>query len=63
MKIVCDFNLIKAVVFPVVMYGCENQTIKKAECQRIDTFELVQLIINVKNQQMHGVTLCMHQGH
>ena len=27
-------------VFPVVMYGCENQTIKKAECQRIDPFEL-----------------------
>ena len=33
-------HLVKAVVFPVVMYGCENQTIKKAECQRIDAFEL-----------------------
>ena len=33
-------HLIKAVVFPVVMYGCENWTIKKAECQRIDAFEL-----------------------
>ena len=32
--------LVKAMVFPVVMYGCETQTIKKAECQRIDTFEL-----------------------
>ena len=32
--------LIKAVVFPVVMYGCEIWTIKKAECQRIDAFEL-----------------------
>ena len=32
--------LIKAVVFPVVMYGCENWTIKKAECRRIDAFEL-----------------------
>ena len=32
--------LVKAVVFPVVMYGCESQTIKKAECQRIDAFEL-----------------------
>ena len=32
--------LVKAVVFPVVMYGCESWTIKKAECQRIDTFEL-----------------------
>ena len=33
-------HLIKAVVFPVVMYGCENWIIKKAECQRIDAFEL-----------------------
>ena len=33
-------QLIKAMVFPVVMYGCESWTIKKAECQRIDTFEL-----------------------
>ena len=32
--------LVKAVVFPVVMYRCESWTIKKAECQRIDTFEL-----------------------
>ena len=31
---------VKAMVFPVVMYGCENWTIKKAECQRIDAFEL-----------------------
>ena len=33
-------HLVKAMVFPVVMYGCESWTIKKAECQRIDTFEL-----------------------
>ena len=33
-------HLIKAVVFPVVMYGCESWTIKKTECQRIDAFEL-----------------------
>ena len=33
-------HLFKAVVFPVVMYGCENWTIKKAERQRIDAFEL-----------------------
>ena len=33
-------HLVKAMVFPVVMYGCECWTIKKAECQRIDTFEL-----------------------
>ena len=32
--------LVKAMVFPVVMYGCERCTIKKAECQRIDAFEL-----------------------
>ena len=30
----------KAMVFPVVMYGCESWTVKKAECRRIDTFEL-----------------------
>ena len=33
-------RLVKAVVFPVVMYGCESWTIKKAECRRIDPFEL-----------------------
>ena len=34
------FHLVKAMVCPVVMYGCEIWTIKKAECQRIDAFEL-----------------------
>ena len=33
-------HLVKAMVCPVVMYGCESWTIKKAECQRIDAFEL-----------------------
>ena len=33
-------RLVKAMVFPVVMYGCESWTIKKDECQRIDAFEL-----------------------
>ena len=33
-------RLVKAMVFPVVMYGCESWTVKKAECGRIDTFEL-----------------------
>ena len=33
-------HLVKAMVFPVVIYGCENWTIKKAECRRIDAFEL-----------------------
>ena len=33
-------HLVKAMVFPVVMYGCESWTMKKAECLRIDAFEL-----------------------
>ena len=33
-------HLVKAMVFPVVMYGCESWTIKKAECQRTNAFEL-----------------------
>jgi len=33
-------RLVKAMFFPVVMYGCESRTIKKAECRRIDAFEL-----------------------
>ena len=33
-------NLVKGMIFPVVMYGCESWTIKKAECQRINAFEL-----------------------
>ena len=33
-------HIVKAMVFPVVMYGCESRTIKNAECQRIDAFEL-----------------------
>ena len=35
-----EVHLVKAMVFPVVMYGCESWTIKKAECRRIDAFEL-----------------------
>ena len=33
-------HLVKAMVFPVVMYGCESWTVKKAECRRIDAFKL-----------------------
>ena len=33
-------SLVKTMVFPVVMYGCESWTVKKAECRRIDAFEL-----------------------
>ena len=35
-----NVHIVKAMVFPVVMYGCESWTIKKAECQRIDAFKL-----------------------
>ena len=35
-----NVRLVKAMIFPVVMYGCESWTVKKAECQRIDAFEL-----------------------
>ena len=35
-----DLGLVRAMVFPVVMYGCESWTVKKAECRRIDAFEL-----------------------
>ena len=35
-----NVHLVKAMVFPVVMYGCESWTIRKAECRRIDVFEL-----------------------
>ena len=37
---IAKVRLVKALVFPVVMYGCESWTIKKAERQRIDAFEL-----------------------
>jgi len=40
-------HLVKAMVFPVVMYGCESWTIKKAECQRIDAFELWRRLLRV----------------
>ena len=33
-------HIVKAIVFPVAVFGCESWTIKKAECQRIDAFEL-----------------------
>ena len=38
--LVTKVHVVKAMVFPVVMYGCESRTIKKAECQRSDAFEL-----------------------
>ena len=33
-----NIHLVKAIIFPVVMYGCESWTVKKADCQRIDAF-------------------------
>ena len=36
-------HIVKAMVFPVVLYGCESWTVKKAECRRIDAFELLVL--------------------
>ena len=38
--LVTKVHLVKAIVFPVVMYGCENWTVKKAKHQRIDAFEV-----------------------
>ena len=35
-----NVHIVKAIIFPVVMHGCESWTVKKAECQRIDAFEL-----------------------
>ena len=40
MTLPTKIHLVKAMVFPVVMYGCDSWTIKKAECRRIDAFEL-----------------------
>ena len=40
MTLLTNVRLVKTMVFPVVIYGCESLTIKKAECQRIDAFEL-----------------------
>ena len=40
-------HLVKAMAFPVVMYGCESWTIKKTECRRIDAFELCKRLLRV----------------
>ena len=40
MSLPTKVHLVKAMVFPIVMYGCESWTVKKAECRRIDAFEL-----------------------
>ena len=40
-----EVHIVKAMVFTVVLYGCECWTIKKAECQRIDTFKLRPMVL------------------
>ena len=40
-------HLVKAMVFPVVVYGCESWTVKKAECRRIDDFEVEDMIFEI----------------
>ena len=45
-------RLVKAMVFPVVIYGCESWTIKKAECRRIDAFELWSWTAGRSNQSI-----------
>ena len=40
MSLMTKVHIVKAMIFPIVMYGCESWTIKKVECQRIDVFEL-----------------------
>ena len=44
-------RLVKAMVFPVIMYGCENWTVKKAERQRIDAFELMLFVVLEKTRE------------
>ena len=39
-RLLTQVHIVKSILFPVIMYGCESWTIKKAECQRIDAFEL-----------------------
>ena len=40
MSLMTKVQSVKAMIFPIIMYGCESWTIKKVECQRIDVFEL-----------------------
>ena len=53
-------HLVKAMVFPVVMYGCESWTIKKAECRRIDVFELWCWILESPLESPLFLTLRLH---
>ena len=40
MSLMTKVHIVKAMIFPIVMYGCESWTMKKVECQRSDVFEL-----------------------
>ena len=58
-------RLVKAMVFPVVMYGCESWTVKKAECRRIDAFELrccrtLESPLNCKEQASFNFMAAVH---
>ena len=57
--------LVKAMVFPLVMYGCENWTVKKAECQKIDAFELWcwRRLLRVPWTAVHGLHPWMQPVH
>ena len=44
---------VKAMVFPVVMYGCESWTVKKTECRRIDAFELLRVPWTIRDALVH----------
>ena len=51
-------QLVKAMVFPVVMYGCEYWTIKKAECLRIDAFDLQSILKEISSEySLEGLML------
>ena len=55
-------HIVKAMVFPIVMYGCESWTIKKAECQRIDAFELQCLRRLLDSKEIKPVNLKGNQS-
>ena len=51
-------HLVKTMVFPVVMYGCENWIVKKAECRRIDAFELTSKASAVLEKTLESLLDC-----
>ena len=47
-------HLVKAMVFPVVMYGCESCTVKKAECRRVDSLEKTLMLGGIGDRRRRG---------